>query len=481
MAERLNALDATFLELEEADPSVHMHIGGIMVFEPLPEGRKPSLRVLAQLLEERLGWLPRYRQRLSESTTGGVRWPAWEEVEPFRIEHHCRRAVLPAPGDRAELERWAGEFFSQRLDRTAPLWEMVLVEGLQDGGWAIASKTHHCMVDGVGSVGVAEVLLDLEPEPAPRDDDPDTELPVPEHHDDEHGGWLRYTPPLLAARAARVGADLALHPRKLADAAKRARAMAEVLARDELAAAPPSSINVPIGAHRRFTVVDVELDAVKAIKRALGGTVNDVVLAAVSGGLRELLVQRGETLPEAGLRAMVPVNVRDAGDKLGLGNRITSLFVPLPVAEADTRRRFERARESTGRLKSGSEAVGSKTLIDVLALAPPAIHSAFARSLFATRLFNITVTNVPGPQMPLYALGARMREVWPLVPLATDHSVGAAIVSYDGTLFFGVVADREVEDLEVLAQGIRKAVGELAALAMAAEARVPREAEGAVA
>ena len=474
MTQRLNALDATFLELEEADPSVHMHIGGIMVFDPLPDGGTPSLALLERLLEERLGRFPRYRQRLSDTTTGGVRWPAWVEDQRFAMERHCRREVLPSPGDRAELERWAGEFFSQRLDRSAPLWEMVLVEGLADGGWALGSKTHHCMVDGVGSVGVAQALLDLEPDPPPGDDDPDTELPVPERHDDEHGGWLRWTPPAIALRAVRVGADAALHPRKLVDAAQKGRAVAEMIARDEVAAAPQSSVNAAIGAHRQFTVVDAGLDEVKAIKRALGGTVNDVVLAAVAAGLRELLLSRGES-PPAGLRAMVPVNVRTATEDLGLGNQITSLFVPLPVDEADPIRRFERARRSATRLKSSTEAVGSKTLIDMLALAPPALHTAFARSLFATRLFNITVTNVPGPQMPLYALGARMRELWPLVPLAADHSLGVAIMSYDGRLFFGLVADRDVPDLDVLADGLRHALEELAALAV--EAGPPRRRE----
>ena len=172
---------------------------------------------------------------------------------------------------------------------------------------------------------------------------------------------------------------------------------------------------------------------------------------------------------------MVPVNVRTATEDLGLGNQITSLFVPLPVDEADPIRRFERARRSATRLKSSTEAVGSKTLIDMLALAPPALHTAFARSLFATRLFNITVTNVPGPQMPLYALGARMRQLWPLVPLAADHSLGVAIMSYDGRLFFGLVADRDVPDLDVLADGLRHALEELAALAV--EAGAPRRRE----
>jgi diacylglycerol O-acyltransferase len=456
MTERLTALDATFLELEEADPCVHMHIGGILVFDSRPDGTTPALERLSVLVANRLRRFPRYRQRLSETSTGGVQWPAWQEDDRFAIDRHCRRAVLPSPGDRAELERWAGEFFSERLDRSAPLWEMVLVEGLEHGRWALATKTHHSMVDGVGSMGVAQVLLDTEPDPGPLDDDSDTELAHPAYHDDEHGSWYRW---------AVAGANAALHPLRVAQAAK---ATTELLVRDELLAAPQSSINVPIGGHRRFRVVDVDLEAVKAIKRALGGTVNDVILATVAGGLRALLEHRGDPPPEAELRAMVPVNVRDPSDKLGLGNRISSLFVPLPVGEADPAQRFATARGAARRLKSGDAALGSATLLDLLALAPPALHSAFARALFASRLFNVTVTNVPGPQFPLYALGARMREIWPLVPLAADHSVGVAILSYDGRLFFGLVADRNVDDLDVLAGGIRRSLEELRALTAAA-------------
>jgi len=472
MADRLTALDATFLELEESDPAAHMHIGGIMVFDRPPNGRRPSLRRLATLLEQRLGRLPRYRQRLSEAETGGLQWPAWEADPRFAIDRHVRREVLEPPGGKAELEAWAERFFSERLDRSAPLWEMVLVVGLRGGRWAIASKTHHCMVDGVGSVSVAHLLLDAEPDAESEPGgDPDLELPLPDHHDDEHGGWWRWTPPALALRAARAGADVALHPRKLADAAEKARAATEMLIRDEVASAPRSSINTPITGHRRFRVVEAELAEIKAIKRRLGGTVNDVVLAAVTGGLRDLLEHRGEAPPAGGLRAMVPVDQRAAGDRLGLGNEITSLFVPLPVAEHDLAERYAAARAAAGRLKSGTEALGSRSVIDLIALAPPILHAAFARSLFATRLFNVTITNVPGPQMTLYALGSRMREVWPLVPLAADHTVGVAVISYDGRLFFGVVADRDVDDRDVLIDGIAGALRERGELARRRPAR----------
>jgi WS/DGAT/MGAT family acyltransferase len=243
---------------------------------------------------------------------------------------------------------------------------------------------------------------------------------------------------------------------------RRSRAMAEVLVRDELIAAPSSSLNGPIGSKRRLAVASVPLDELKAIKRELGGTVNDVVLAAAAGGLRELLIARGEDLPSEGLRAMVPVNLRTAGERLALGNRITSLFVRLPVDEPDPRQRYGRQMEEAETLKSGTQATGTTAIIDLTGAAPPVIHSLLARSLYATRLFNLTITNVPGPQQPLYAFGSRMLAVWPLVPLAAEHAVGLAIFSYDGQVFFCVNADYDtVRDLDLLIAGIEDSVAEL--------------------
>jgi WS/DGAT/MGAT family acyltransferase len=242
--------------------------------------------------------------------------------------------------------------------------------------------------------------------------------------------------------------------------------MVEVLVKDELIAAPPSSLNEPIGAHRDLAVLTVPLADLKEIKQSLGGSVNDVVLAATAGGLRALLRSRGEELPRQGLRAMVPVNIRTATEHLALGNRITSLFVHLPVAEADPLDRYRRQVEEAEGLKTGSQATGSLAIVSLAGHAPPILHSFLARSLFATRLFNVTVTNVPGPQFPMYAFGARLEAVWPLVPLAANHGVGLAVFSYDGDLFFCLNADRDsVPDLDVLATGIRRSIEELKRLA----------------
>jgi WS/DGAT/MGAT family acyltransferase len=457
MTEHLSPLDATFLELEQADATAHMHIGAALVFDSLPESGVPSLDRVAAHLDQRLDGLPRYRERLSETHTGGLTWPSWEPDAEFDIRHHVHRAALPAPGGDDELLEWLGDYWSHRLDRMRPLWDAVVVEGLSEGRWALCTKTHHCLVDGVGSLDAGYVLLDSSPEPH----DPGSWLPPAVPPADRDGGISRR---VLAT--ARAGAGLALHPDRVREVVRRLRALAELLVRDELIAAPASSLNRPIGSERRFEVVRVPLARLKEIKSALGGTVNDVALAAVSGGLRRLLIERGEEPPRQGLRAMVPVNIRQAGEKLALGNRITSLFVHLPVAVGDPFARYRATLEEAESLKHGTQALGGETLLEITASAPPMVHAVLARSLFASRLFNVTVTNVPGPQLPLYAFGARLREVFPLVPIAAEHALGIAIVSYDGNVVFGINADRDtLPDVEVLAEGIEDSLDTMLALA----------------
>jgi len=457
MTEHLSPLDATFLELEQADPTAHMHIGAALVFDPLPEGGVPSLDRVAAHLDRRLDALPRYRERLSETHTGGLTWPSWQPDGEFDIRHHVHRAALPAPGGDDELLEWLGDYWSHRLDRMRPLWDAVVVEGLSEGRWALCTKTHHCLVDGVGSLDAGYVLLDPSPEPV----EPGAWLPPAVPPAEEHRGLAH-----AAAAAARAGAGLALHPDRMREVVRRSSALAELLVRDELIAAPSSSLNRPIGSERRFEVVRVPLARLKEIKSALGGTVNDVALAAVSGGLRRLLIERGEEPPRQGLRAMVPVNIRQAGEKLALGNRITSLFVHLPVAVGDPFARYRATLEEAESLKHGTQALGGETLLELTASAPPVVHAVLARSLFASRLFNVTVTNVPGPQLPLYAFGARLREVFPLVPIAAEHALGIAIVSYDGNVVFGINADRDtLPDIGVLAEGIEDSLDTMLALA----------------
>jgi len=279
----------------------------------------------------------------------------------------------------------------------------------------------------------------------------------------------------LAATEAAIGA--LRHPRRAAEALDAARALLELLLRDELVAAPSTSLNVPLSEHRRLAVAEISLEEIKAIKRALGGTVNDVILALVTAGLRDLLLERGETPPAAGLRAMVPVNIRAAAEQLELGNRITSLFAHLPVSVAEPRVRYRRVRAETMRLKASHQAAGSRLLVDVAGLAPPALHSVVAQSLFATRLFNVTVTNVPGSESTLYAFGAPLRRIVPLVPLAAEHAVGIAALSYDGTVFFCVHADRDAApDVARITVGITAELAALRGVADAATAAAAREA-----
>ena len=464
MTETLTALDATFLELEQQDEGALMSIGGVSVFDPVPGGGAPPIDEVCANLDSRLDQLPRYSQRLSAVRTGGLGWPRWTDDERFRIRDHITHVALPAPGGHAELCDWAADFYSHRLDRTRPLWEMALIEGLAEGRWAIAHKTHHCLVDGVGSVDVAYLLLDTEPNPPER-----PQTPVPPSTDSLVLRPLVPSPPQsitnaaqAGARVARAGMHAALHPR---EALERSAAVAELIVRDELIGAPHTSLNVPIGSTRRFAVVNRPLEEFKAIRRALGGSINDVVLAACATGLRRLLLGRGEELHPRGLRAMVPVNIRQSSERLSLGNRVSSLFVELPVATENARERHRRIVAATERLKSSSAATGAEAMIDLAGLAPPVLHAALARSLYATRLFNVTITNVPGPQIPLYSFGARLREVHPVVPLAAAHSVGIAIFSYDGLVTFGVIADSEsTPDIEVLTDGIEQGIDELLAL-----------------
>ncbi|MCB0874648.1 MAG: wax ester/triacylglycerol synthase family O-acyltransferase [Solirubrobacterales bacterium] len=476
MADQLTALDATFLELEEADLSAHMHIGAVMIFE---SSDAPTPAEVAADLEERLDALPRYRKRLSAQRTGGLSWPNWEDPPAFDLRSHVRRAGLPAPGGREELRRWASEYFGERLDRSRPLWELVVVEGLEGGRWALVSKTHHCMVDGVGSVDASTTLFDTEPHRRhPEAAEPVSPIPPPQLPEEGRSPLETVTGgiagvarlPIAAGRAGigAVGAGLGMvrHPGRGIDALKRSRALAELIVKDEINAAPHTSINVPIGAHREIAVVTVPIDDLKGIKNSLGGKLNDVVLSASAGGLRELMLSRGETPPESGLRAMVPVNVRSDSEHLALGNKISSLFVELPVAEADPLRRYQLQTAASRRHKRTGQATGSAAMIDFSSHAPPVVHSLLARSMYATRLFNLTITNVPGPPSELYAFGARVDEVWPLVPLAAEHAIGIAILSYAGKVCICLNVDPDaVPDLEVLRSGIEDAIGELKDLA----------------
>jgi WS/DGAT/MGAT family acyltransferase len=459
MAEQLSMLDTMFLELEQFDESAHMHIGAALIFDPLPGGGTPDFAEFRDYVRGRVGILPRFSQRLSGAHAGPLTWLTWEPAQEFDPDAHVHHATLPAPGGEAELREWLGEFWSHRLDRHRPLWEMTLLDGLEGGRWALATKTHHCLVDGVGSLDIADALLDASPEAAPL---PLRPLPDGDEAVAGHGNGRFWLSPGLVLRGARAGVGAALHPRESLD---HVRAAVELIVRDEVIGAPQSSLNGPMSGTRHYAAVRLDLADVKATKARLGGTVNDVVLALCAGGLRHLLLSRGDTLPEGDLRAQVPVNIRSEDQEHALGNELTSLFVELPVSEADPIARYRRVVERAEQLKAGSQRAGGKTIVDLADMGPPLAGGLLARSMFGgTRMFNLTITNVPGPRQRLYAFGAPLVEILPLVPLFAGHTIGIAVVSYAGQMVFGLNADRmAAPDIAVLAEGIERSFSELRA------------------
>lgn len=455
---QLSPLDAAFLELEEADEAAHMHIGWALVFDPPPGGERPALEALREQVRERLDALPRFRRRLSSPRVGALSLPSWEPADDLDPGELIRQAMLPPPGGEAELMDWLGDYFSHRLDRTRPLWETTLLEGLEDGRWALVTKVHHCLIDGISGVEVASILLDAEAEPAPGSETLADVIAKLEEEEPSLGRVAKLRG--LVGGAVRGGVDTARHPRNLSSLLSQSWAMAETLVRDEVNAAPHTSLNESIGATRRFAAVDVPLEDLKRVKRELGGTVNDVALAATAGGLRRLFEARKEDVDN--VRAMVPVSLRAAGESLELGNKVSSLFVDLAVAEPDPLLRYRKIAAASRELKGGNAVAGTDAVIKLAGLTPPAIQSIIARLMFTPRLFNLTITNVPASPITLYALGAPLRRVVPLVPIFTGHAVGVAVVSYDGTVTFGLNADRDaVPDLDAFRAGIEESLAEL--------------------
>jgi diacylglycerol O-acyltransferase len=452
--ERLSPLDTMFLDLEQADDGATMHFGAALVFDPLPDGGTPDIDRLREHLAQRLDLLPRYRMQLAHPRQGRLSWEQWEPAPRFDISAHVTHATLPAPGGDAELHDWMGDFLSHRLDRRRPLWETVLLDGLADGRWALATKTHHCLVDGMGSVDVGSVLLDAEPAPPPPPRRRHTKA-APVRNGSDHG-----TLATLIAREVKAATGALLHP---GDTLARAVAVADLLVHEELIAAPACSLNGPLGATRSYRSVPFALDELAAVKTALGGTINDVVLAISAGALRRVLLARGETPPAAGLRAQIPVNIRNSKNEHDLGNVLTSLFVALPVAEPDPLARYERIVARSQELKTSSQPQGGKALVDLAGLAPPILGELLGRAMFGgQRVFNLTITNVRASETPMYAFGAPLCQVLPYVPLFSGHSLGIAVVSYAGGLTFGLGADRtRTPDLDVLAEGLEASFAEL--------------------
>jgi WS/DGAT/MGAT family acyltransferase len=452
--DRLSALDVSFLTNESS--SAHMHVGGVCIFE----GPPMSYEDLLEHVSSRLHLVPRFRQKLAFPPVPTGR-PFWVDDPAFNLEYHVRHSALPAPGSEEQLRKMAARVFSQQLDRTKPLWELWLVQGLERKRFALVSKTHHALVDGVAGVDIATVLFDVKP--------------VPEPAEAEHE-WMPNPEPSPAALLARNVEDLAstplrfarrlesavLHPRPaVSDVAEAAGAIGEVawaLANP----APDVPLNTEIGSHRRFEWVRCELATLKRIKNALGGTVNDVVLTVVAGALRRWLHDRGIRTEGLELRALVPMSIRAEDERGQLGNRIAAMRGPLPVYIADPVRRLEAVRESMQGVKSSKQALGAEVISRFNDFAPPTLLAQASRLNFSTRLFNLLVTNVPGPQIPLYMLGRELEDVFPVAFLPENHALAVAIMSYNGSIDFGLLADYDaMEDIEVIASAISDAVEEL--------------------
>ena len=456
--DRLTALDSSFLHLEDNQPS-HMHVASVTIFD----GPAPAYDEFVEGIAERLHLVPRYRQKLAFIPWGQGR-PKWVDDPTFNISYHVRATALPPPGSEEQLRALAGRVFSQRLDRDKPLWEVWIAQGLEGDRFALLSKVHHSLVDGVSGADLMTVLFDVTPEPAvPPQVEGEVWQPRPLPNDSQllaEALLERATQPGEFVRTVRHAFR---GPREFARNAFEATAGLSALARGTLRPAPASPYNGSIGPHRRFTWVRVHLDDIKAIKNSLGGTVNDVVLATVTGALRRHLHSRGVPTADLTLRAMVPVSVRSDLEQGALGNRVAAMMAPLPVWCENPIVRLDVVQDSMRNLKSSGQAVGAEVLTRIGGFAPPTIMAQATRIGARQRAFNLVVTNVPGPQFPLYIQGRELLDVFPMVPLATNQRLGLALMSYNGAINFGLIGDYDsMADLEDVANHLAASLEELA-------------------
>ena len=455
--DRMSPLDATFLHIE--DDVNHMHIASCAIMQ----GPPPAYGDLVELIRGKLPLIPRYRQRV-RFVPGGMGRPVWVDDPHFRIDYHVRHTAVPHPGDREHLRALAGRQLSHRLDMHRPLWEMWLIEGLADGQFAILHKVHHAMVDGLSGSDIMETLLDPSPEVA---------APTP-------SAWEPTPPPstvrvlsdavvdttrISLGRLGHLASDLS-SPR---DAVNRvAAAVVGTLRIGETLAHTEDHLLGQPGPHRRWAWADGDLAAVKAIKTRLGGTVNDVILAAITNGYREFLLGRVPDLPEtAFVRTMVPVSTRPAGAPKG-GNEVAVMFADMPVGVDDPLDRLRIIHEQMKQAKNSGTVEGLDSLIENAVFLPPLLYAAGAKLAARTPqpAVSTITTNVPGPQHQLYMLGRPMRRMLGYVPLGMNQLVTVAIVSYNGQICCGITADYDrVPDVEVLAAGIENGLAQLTDLA----------------
>jgi diacylglycerol O-acyltransferase len=460
--DRLSPLDASFLHIE--DGVSHMHIASVAIFE----GPAPTYDEVRRTIAGKLPLVPRYRQ-VVQFVPLDLGRPVWVDDPHFNIEYHVRHTALPPPGGEEELRKLVGRVMAQQLDRTKPLWEIWMVEGLEDGNWAALSKTHHAMVDGVSGTDLLAVIMDTSPTPsAPISDD-----------------WEPAAAPSPMQLATGAIVDMARSPYEQLRAARAsmrvprqaAAQLGEVLRgfanmRGIVRPTAPSSLNGPIGPHRRYAWASTSVEEIKRVRKGLGGTFNDVVLAAITRGFRDLLLGRGESVDRV-VRTLVPVSVRPrsaSGMAVGDGsfeNKVSAMFAELPVGLSDPVDRLRAVSEQMADLKESNQALAAEAMTSLSGFAPPVLLAMGTRlaSRAAQRNVNTVTTNVPGPQTPLFMVGRRMIKAYPYVPLAGQVRIGVAIFSYDGQVNFGITGDYDsAPDIDVLGRGIEDGMEELVKL-----------------
>ncbi|HET7120278.1 MAG TPA: wax ester/triacylglycerol synthase family O-acyltransferase [Solirubrobacterales bacterium] len=462
--ERLSGLDTSFLHLERS--GAHMHVASVSIFE----GSAPSHQEFRDHIASRLHLVPRFRQKLRFVPLDQGR-PVWVDDPHLNLDYHVRQSALPDPGSNEQLRNLAARIFSQQLDRSKPLWELWLVEGLEGDRFAIIGKSHHALVDGVSGVDITTVLFDLDPEPQGRPDKAPPWLARPEPTD-LHLFTEALKERMTSPKEAYRGLRAALRgPRQVL---RGLGATSKTLSAGM--SAPSSVFNVEIGPHRRFAMVQADLADLKRVKDEHGGTVNDVILSVVAGGLGKYLRARGHDTDGLELRAMVPVSVRTSEEHGALGNRISAMMAPLPVWCEDPVERLHLMTREMGDLKASGQAVGAELLTKLTDFAPSTIASQAARLQPAQRFFNLVVTNVPGPQFPLYVLGRKMESIFPMVPLARRQALCVGIMSYNGQVNFGLIGDYDaMADLESFGLDLEAAVQDV--IETVPPARKPRKAK----
>ena len=458
--ERLSNLDASFLALETR--TTHMHVGAVAIFAPGPStgDEGVDIDVIKQLILSRLDSIPRYRQRLATVPIEGA--PVWVDDEHFHLDYHVRHIALPHPGSTDQLKDLVGRLMSQQLDRSKPLWELYIVEGLEDGGFALVAKIHHCMIDGVSGIDLMAVLLDFTPDfeiaastpwmarPAPNG----TELVVRE---------VSRTIATVLSGIIRAPADIGEWTTSWSERAKAAGAS---LSSGWLTQTDRTSLNGSISGARAFDWLRMPLVDVKTIKNEHAATVNDVMLAIVAGAVMRYLQDVGglteEELAETEFRIMAPVSVRSQEESGALGNKVAMWLLDLPVAEPDPAKRVQVVNRQTKELKESDHALGASTIVEVSTGAPATLLSLAARLASRARPFNMTVTNVPGPQFPLYLAGSEMLATYPLVPLWESHGAGIAMFSVSGMIDIGINMDRDlIADATLLGRYLQESLDEL--------------------